>query len=52
MEKLYRSKGVNQGGNSDAEKLQYRDRAKERREKYGIPPPPEPRNKRPEVPAV
>ncbi|XP_052094711.1 RNA-binding protein 5-like isoform X2 [Mytilus californianus] len=52
LEKLYRSKGVNQGGNTDAEKLQYRDRAKERREKYGIPPPPEPRNKRPEVPAV
>lgn len=29
---------------------QYRDRAKERRDKYGIPPPPEPRHKRPDLP--
>lgn len=25
--------------------FQYRDRAKERREKYGIPPPPEPKKR-------
>ena len=52
LEKLYKAKGGNQSGGSDAEKLQYRDRAKERREKYGIPPPPEPKSKRPEEPVV
>lgn len=35
---------------NDAGNLQYRDRAKERRQKYGLPPPPEPRHRRQEEP--
>ena len=49
LEELRKSKqsGVSGAGASQAEmttsQIQYRDRAKERREKYGAPAPPEPR---------
>ncbi|CAG5124406.1 unnamed protein product, partial [Candidula unifasciata] len=40
LEALMKSKGT-----SSAEKIEYRDRAKERRQKYGVPEPPEPLKK-------
>ncbi|BFZ08149.1 hypothetical protein BsWGS_11187 [Bradybaena similaris] len=41
LETLMKSKGI-----SSAEKIEYRDRAKERRQKYGVPEPPEPQKKK------
>lgn len=48
LENLIKAKAS--AGGSDSGQFQYRDRAKERRDKYGIPPPPEPRQKRPDLP--
>lgn len=45
-------KTKSQSASTEQEKLQYRDRAKERRQKYGIPPPPEPKMKRPDIPII
>ncbi|KAL5014288.1 hypothetical protein ScPMuIL_008558 [Solemya velum] len=49
LESLKKSKGVTSGNES---KIEYRDRAKERRQKYGAPEPPEPKRKRPQPPVV
>ena len=48
LEELRKSRaGASGGGAADvAGQPQYRDRAKERREKYGAPAPPEPRFKK------
>lgn len=48
LENLVKMKAA--AGGNDSGQFQYRDRAKERRDKYGIPPPPEPRHKRPDLP--
>lgn len=47
LEALYKSRGMGSlvSAGTDSGQLQYRDRAKERREKYGIPPPPEPKKR-------
>ncbi|XP_069141631.1 RNA-binding protein 5-like [Argopecten irradians] len=50
LEALQKTKS--QSASTEQEKLQYRDRAKERRQKYGIPPPPEPKMKRPDIPII
>ncbi|XP_060079203.1 RNA-binding protein 5-like isoform X1 [Ylistrum balloti] len=52
LEALHSKAKSQNAGASEQEKLQYRDRAKERRQKYGIPPPPEPRMKRPDIPII